>query len=160
MKSRWLKWGIHFDLEAKKLRITEINKIMAESDFWDDASKAQMIMKELTKLKSIVDEYNRLKTEYEDVATLIQIGYEENDESLLPEIEESLNKFVNDLELRLKTLLSGEYDSYNAILTLHAGAEVLKAVIGQACCLECIKDGQIRGFSTQILDFWTVMRRA
>ena len=77
MKSRWLKWGIHFDLEAKKLRITEINKIMAESDFWDDASKAQMIMKELTKLKSIVDEYNRLKTEYEDVATLIQIGYEE-----------------------------------------------------------------------------------
>jgi peptide chain release factor 2 len=155
MKSRWLKWGIHFDLEAKKLRITEINKIMAESDFWDDASKAQMIMKELTKLKSIVDEYNRLKTEYEDVATLIQIGYEENDESLLPEIEESLNKFVNDLEeLRLKTLLSGEYDSYNAILTLHAGAGGTESCDWASMLLRMYQRwADKRGFSTQILDF-------
>src|SRR5690554_1332855 len=98
MKNRWLKWGIHFDLAEKKLRITEINKIMAESDFWDDAKQAQVVMKELTKLKGTVDEYNRLKSEYEDVATLIQMGYEENDESLLSEIEESLNLFTKDLE--------------------------------------------------------------
>ncbi|HHT87682.1 MAG TPA: peptide chain release factor 2 [Clostridiales bacterium] len=147
--------GDSLDLEAKKLRITEINKIMAESDFWDDASKAQMIMKELTKLKSIVDEYNRLKTEYEDVATLIQIGYEENDESLLPEIEESLNKFVNDLEeLRLKTLLSGEYDSYNAILTLHAGAGGTESCDWASMLLRMYQRwADKRGFSTQILDF-------
>ena len=162
MKSRWLKWGFTLTLKQKKLRITEINKIMAESDFWDDASKAQMIMKELTKLKSIVDEYNRLKTEYEDVATLIQIGYEENDESLLPEIEESLNKFVNDLEeLRLKTLLSGEYDSYNAILTLHAGAGSTESCDWASMLLRMYQRwADKRGFSTQILDFWTVMRRA
>ena len=140
-----MKWGIHFDLSGKKLRIAEIQKIMAESDFWDDANKAQIIMKELTKLKGTVDEYNRLKSEYDDVATLIQMGYEEGDESLIPEIEEALNMFIADLEdLKLKTLLSEPYDSYNAILTLHAGAGEQKAVTGQACFLECTKDGPIR----------------
>lgn len=119
---------------------------MEDPGFWDDTKKGQEIVKELNVLKGTVDEYKRLKTEYEDVATLIQIGYEEKDESLIPEIEESLNLFIKDFEeLKLKTLLSEEYDSYNAILTLHAGAGGQRAVTGQVCYLECTKDGLIRG---------------
>lgn len=150
-----MKWGIHFDLEGKKLRIGEINKTMEETDFWDDASKAQIIMKELTKLKGIVEEYNRLQSEYEDVATLIQMGYEENDESLLPEIEESLNLFIKDLEeLKLKTLLSEDYDAYNAILTLHAGAGGTESCDWASMLLRMYQRwADKRGFSTQILDF-------
>ena len=128
---------------------------MEEPDFWDDAKKAQVVMKELTKLKSTVEEYNRLRSEYEDVATLIQMGYEENDESLLPEIDEALNQFINDLEeLKLKTLLSEDYDSYNAILTLHAGAGGTESCDWASMLLRMYQRwADKRGFSTQILDF-------
>ncbi|TAH67746.1 MAG: peptide chain release factor 2 [Anaerolineaceae bacterium] len=147
--------GDSLDLAEKKSRIREINKIMEEPDFWDDANKAQKIMKELTKLKGTVEEYDRLKSEYEDVATLIQMGYEENDESLLAEIEESLNLFTIDLEdLKLKTLLSEDYDSYNAILTLHAGAGGTESCDWASMLLRMYQRwADKRGFSTQILDF-------
>jgi len=91
-----------------------IEHIMEEPNFWEDPDKAQGYVKELKNLKDIVDEYNNLKGEYEDIETLIEMGYEANDESLLPEIEEMLDKFTVDLdELRLSTLLSEEYDKYN-----------------------------------------------
>ncbi len=155
MRSRWVKWGIHFDLAEKTFRIEEINKNMEEPDFWDDPDKAQKIMKELTKLKGSVEEYNRLKTEYDDVATLIQMGYEENDESLLAEIEETLNLFICDLEeLKLKTMLSETYDSYNAILSLHAGAGGTESCDWASMLLRMYqKWADKRGFTTEILDF-------
>ena len=155
MKNRCLKWGIHFDLAEKESRIAEINKVMEALDFWEDPNKAQNIMRELKSLKGIADEYNRLKTEYEDVATLIQMGYEENDASLLPEIEESLNLFVSDLEkLKLKTLLSGEYDGYNAILTLHAGAGGTESCDWAEMLLRMYQRwADKKGYTTQILDF-------
>lgn len=147
--------GIHFDLAVKTSRIAEINKVMAEPDFWDDASNAQKLMKELTKLKGTVEEYNRLKQEYDDVATLIQMGYEESDESLIPEIEETLNLFIRDLEdLKLKAMLSESYDSYNAILTLHAGAGGTESCDWASMLLRMYQRwADKRGFSTEILDF-------
>lgn len=128
---------------------------MAEPDFWDDADKAQRIMKELTKLKASVEEYSRLKAEYDDVATLIQMGYEEGDESLIPEIDEALNNFIRDLEsLKLKTMLSEPYDSYNAILTLHAGAGGTESCDWASMLLRMYQRwADKRGFSTEILDF-------
>lgn len=96
---------------------------MEEDGFWNNADRAQGFMKELKNLKDTIEEYNHLKRLNEDVQTLIQMGYEENDASLLPDIEEAMTLFIDGLEeLRLKTLLSGDYDKYNAILTLHAGA--------------------------------------
>jgi len=155
MKHPYMKWGIHFDLANKKLRVEDINKIMADPDFWDDMEKAQNITKELTNLKNVIEEYNRLETEYEDVATLIQIGYEENEESLIPEIEESLNRFIEDLEeLKLKTLLSEEYDRYNAILTLHAGAGGTESCDwASMLCRMYQRWAEKRGFTSTILDF-------
>ena len=155
MKHPYMKWGIHFDLANKKLRVEDINKIMADPDFWDEMEKAQNITKELTNLKNVIEEYNRLETEYEDVATLIQIGYEENEESLIPEIEESLNRFIEDLEeLKLKTLLSEEYDRYNAILTLHAGAGGTESCDwASMLCRMYQRWAEKRGFTSTILDF-------
>jgi len=128
---------------------------MEDPGFWDDTKKGQEIVKELNVLKGTVDEYKRLKTEYEDVATLIQIGYEEKDESLIPEIEESLNLFIKDFEeLKLKTLLSEEYDSYNAILTLHAGAGGTESCDWASMLLRMYQRwADKRGFNTEILDF-------
>lgn len=150
-----MKWGIHFDLAKKSERIKEIEQTMEEHGFWDNAERAQGFMKELKNLKDTLEEYNHLKRDYEDVQTLIQMGYEENDGSLIPEIEESLSIFVNDLEnLKLRTLLSGEYDKYNAILTLHAGAGGTESCDwANMLCRMYQRWADKKGFSTEMLDF-------
>ena len=96
---------------------------MEAPDFWDDPVVSQKKMKDLKSMKDDVATYASLKTQFEDIETLLEMGYEENDASLIPEIEENLQEFVNTYEgIRIKTLLSGEYDSDNAIVSLHAGA--------------------------------------
>ena len=150
-----MKWGIHFDLANKGQRINDINRIMEEPGFWDDTAHAQDLMKELKNLKDTVEEYNQLKTRFEDVQTLIQMGYEENDETLLPEIVESLGIFIDTLDnLRLKTLLSDVYDMDNAILTLHAGAGGTESCdwAGMLCRMYQ-RWADKRGFTSEILDF-------
>ncbi len=150
-----MKWGIHFDLANKEQRISEINQTMEEPGFWDDADRAQKLMRELKNLKDTVEEYAHLKSRYEDVETLIQMGYEENDESLLPEIEETLNLFIVDMEdLRLKTLLSEEYDKYDAILTLHAGAGGTESCDWANMLFRMYQRwADKRGFTTEVIDF-------
>ena len=123
MKNRCLKWGIHFDLANKKLRVEEIEGIMEEPNFWDDTEKSQAYMKELKNLKDTIDEYRELEQGYEDILTLLEMGYEEEDPEMIGEIQEELDSFIEKFEaLRMKTLLCDEYDKENAILTLHAGA--------------------------------------
>lgn len=129
--------------------------MMEEPGFWHNADRAQGFMKELKNLKDTMEEYEHLKTRYEDVQILIQMGYEENDESLLPEIGEALQLLENDLEeLKLRTLLSGEYDKYNAILTLHAGAGGTESCDwASMLCRMYQRWADKKGFTTEILDF-------
>ena len=150
-----MKWGIHFNLAHKEERVKELEQIMEDPDFWSDTDRAQGYMKELKNLKDELDEYKHLKQSFEVVQTLIQIGYEENDESLLPEIEEALNLFINELEsMKIKTLLSGEFDQNNAILTLHAGAGGTESCDwASMLCRMYQRWAEKRGFSTEILDF-------
>lgn len=150
-----MKWGIHFDLAKKSDRVAELEQTMGEPGFWDNNEKSQVVMKELKNLKDTIDEYKHLKGRYEDVATLIQMGYEEEDESLLPEIEEALNLFVKDLdELKLRTLLSGEYDKYPAILTLHAGAGGTESCDwANMLCRMYQRFADKKGFTTEMIDF-------
>lgn len=128
---------------------------MEEPGFWDDADRAQKLMREHKNLKDTIDEYAHLKTSYDDVQTLIQMGYEENDDSLLPEIEDALNVFVKELEeLRLKTLLSNEYDKYDAILTLHAGAGGTESCDWANMLYRMYQRwADKKGFSTEVIDF-------
>lgn len=96
---------------------------MEAPDFWDDPERSQQLMKELKSKKDDVAIYHDLETMLEDIETLIEMGYEENDADLIPEIEEMMQEFSDRFEsIRMKTLLSGEYDRDNAIVTLHAGA--------------------------------------
>ena len=118
-----MKWGIHFDLANKQLRVEEIEGIMEEPGFWDSAEKSQAYVKELKNLKDVIAQYTDLKQRYEDIYMLIDLANEENDTSMVPEIQKEAAAFVEEFEeLRLDTLLSDEYDKDNAILTLHAGA--------------------------------------
>ena len=96
---------------------------MEAPDFWDNAEASQMKMKQLKSLKDDIETYHNLETQMEDMETMIEMGYEENDESLIPEIRGELDEFIREFdELRIGTLLSGEYDKNNAILKLNAGA--------------------------------------
>lgn len=85
--------------------------------------KAQEILQTIKNLKTNVQKYENLFTMYEDVITLISIGNEENDTSIIDEVKDLSKTFLNDYEaLRISTLLTGEYDKNNAIMTLHSGA--------------------------------------
>lgn len=137
------------------MRIEEIEGIMEEAGFWDNTERAQSYMKELKNLKDAVAEYDGLMQQYEDIETLLEMGYEENDPSLIPEINAELTQFETDFEtLRLETLLSGPYDADNAILTLHAGAGGTESCDWAEMLSRMYqKWADKKGFTTEILDF-------
>ena len=128
---------------------------MEEPGFWDDPDKSQEAMKELKNLKDTVEKYNQLAQAYEDVETMIEMGYEENDESLIPEIQEMLDTFVEEYEaLKISTLLSAEYDNSNAILTLHAGAGGTEACDWTSMLFRMYcRWADQHGFTTEVLDY-------
>ena len=96
---------------------------MEAPDFWNDPVVSEKKMKELKSLKDDVQTYATLSGQYDDIETMIEMGYEEEDPELIPEIAEMMDEFISTYEnIRMKTLLSGEYDRNNAILSLHAGA--------------------------------------
>ena len=114
--------------EAMRLREAEgeIEKLQAEStepDYWNDTARSQKAQRRLRTLQIKCDSYKKLETAWDDMMVICEMALEENDESMLPELTDSYAKFDADLErLRLSTLLTGEYDANNAILTLHPGA--------------------------------------
>lgn len=128
---------------------------MEEPGFWDNAERSAKLVQEAKNLKDTVDLYHGLERQFEDIQVMIEMGYEENDESLIPEIDEMLKEFEASLEkLRLETLLSGEYDKYNAILRLNAGAG------GTESCDWCsmlyrmyCRWADKMGFKTEVLDY-------
>ena len=96
---------------------------MQAPDFWDDPEKSNQKMRESKSLKDVVDTMNALGRQYDDILTLIEMGYEDNDPAIIPDIEQELKEFKETFEnIRISTLLSGEYDRNNAILKLNAGA--------------------------------------
>lgn len=96
---------------------------MEAPQFWDNPDRSQELLKELKSKKDDVEVYSHLATQFEDIETMIEMGYEDEDPSFVEEIQEMLNGFVKVFDqVRMKTLLSGEYDKDNAIVTLHAGA--------------------------------------
>ncbi len=96
---------------------------MSAPGFWDDPDRANRQMKELKNLKDTDAQYRKLEGQYEDILTLIEMGNEDDDRDMIDEVREELDSFIAELEdLRIGTLLSGEYDKNNAILRLNAGA--------------------------------------
>lgn len=143
------------NLDAKIRRIDELDKTMEEPSFWEDAETSTKMVKESKRLKDTVNEFNKIVNQYEEIGLMIEMGYEENDPAVIPEIEQMLDEFSEALEkLRLSTLLTGEYDSNNAILKLSAGAG------GTESCDWCSmlyrlygRWSEQHGFSTEVLDY-------
>ena len=128
---------------------------MEEPDFWDVPERSQQHMKTLSDLKEDVATYKKLQDQYEEIELMIEMGYEENDPSMIEEIQEMLDEFQAQFDsIRVKTLLSGEYDSENAIIKLNAGAG------GTEACDWCsmlyrmyTRWAERKGFSIEVLDY-------
>lgn len=128
---------------------------MQAPDFWDDPEKSNQKMRESKSLKDIVDTMNGLSSQYDDILTLIEMGYEDNDPAIIPDIAEELKEFKETFEnIRINTLLSGEYDRNNAILKLNAGAG------GTESCDWCsmlyrmyTRWAERKGFALEVLDY-------
>ena len=143
------------NLDAKMKKIDELDRTMEEPSFWEDADRAAKMVKEAKGLKDTVEGFNKLQNQYEELGLLIEMGYEENDPEIIPEIQEMMDEFISEFEaLRLRTLLTGEYDSNNAILKLSAGAG------GTEACDWCsmlyrmyCRWAERKGFSVEVLDF-------
>ncbi len=112
-------------------------------------------MKELKQLQELAKRIQALYTSYEDMQLLIEMGYEENDTSVINEIEAELKEFENGFEnLRIQTLLSGEYDGCNAIVTLHAGAGGTESCDWAGMLYRMYSRwAEKKGFSIQVLDY-------
>ena len=143
------------DLESKKKRVEELEMEMEAPGFWDDPDYSNKRMKELKTLKDSIGLIQGLYNQKDDIFTLIEMGYEEEDESLIPEIESELEDFVTKLEdVRISTLLSGEYDRNNAILKLNAGAGGTESCDwASMLCRMYQRYAEKNGFTTEMIDF-------
>lgn len=128
---------------------------MEEPGFWDDPEEAQKLTKELKDLKDTLDTMNGLDQSCQDIQTLIEMGYEEEDPDMVKEIEEEIKSFEETFEgIRIQTLLSGEYDSCHAILTLHAGAGGTESCDWANMLYRMYSRwAQNKGFSLEVLDY-------
>ena len=143
------------DLNNKKKRIAELDRMMEEPDFWADAEKGNKLSTEASHLKDEVEGFLKLKEDYEDIDALIQMGKEEEDASVIPEIKEMLARFSEELEnMNTTLLLSGEYDSMNVILRLNAGAGGTEANDWAGILYRMYtRWAERHGFAVKILDY-------
>lgn len=115
--------GNALKLDDARAEIAELEAESAKDDFWSDLNNSQKVLQKIKQLKNKCEKYDKLVGRWEDIQALCQMAMEENDESLLSELQEEYASFEKDLEsARLATLLSGEYDGCNAIMNFHAGA--------------------------------------
>ena len=143
------------DLEAKKNRIVELNAAMEDPNFWNDPEKSTRIVKEAKNLKDTVEEFEKLRTDYEDAGLMIQMAEDENDPGMAEEIGAMVAEIVDTVEMmKVRTLLSEQYDDSNAILRLNAGAG------GTESCDWCsmlyrmyTRWAEKKGYTTEVLDF-------
>ena len=117
------KLAAALDLEGARREVEELEEKTGDPNFWNDVAASQKVLQRTKQLKGKLENHAKLTGQWEDLTTLVEMAAEEEDESLLPEITEGYGQLESALEeASLATLLTGEYDANNAILTLHAGA--------------------------------------
>ena len=128
---------------------------MEDPDFWLDPDKSTRIVQELKQLKDTAAAYKALEDQYEEIEVLMEMAEEEGDTSLIPDIQETLDTLTADLEkMRISTLLTGEYDRDNAILTLHAGAGGTEACDWASMLYRMYcRWAEQHGYSVKVLDY-------
>ncbi len=141
-------------LEAMEAEIARLEEESGADGFWDDIATSQKVMQRISALKYRVQDYRTLANDFNDALTLIEMANEEEDASMLEECTKSVNDVKKELDSQtLATLLTGEYDSKNAILTFHAGAGGTEAQDWALMLFRMYhRWGERHGFTTSTLD--------
>ena len=148
-----LKEALGYD--TMKEEVAKLEAEAAKDGFWDDVENSQKVLKETSRLKAKVAKYDKLESLYEDTLVMIELADEEGDESLYDECKESADQVKSELEsMTLSTLLSGEYDECNALLTFHAGAGGTEAQDWASMLFRMYNRwGERHGFKVKTLDY-------
>ncbi len=148
-----LKEALGYD--TMKEEVAKLEAEAAKDGFWDDVENSQKVLKETSRLKAKVEKYDKLESLYEDTLVMIELANEEEDESLYDECKESADQVKSELEaMTLSTLLSGEYDESNALLTFHAGAGGTEAQDWASMLFRMYNRwGERHGFKVKTLDY-------
>ena len=143
------------DMDNKANRIQELEREMEAPDFWNDANESTAKTKELKSLKDDLLTFSKLEELYGDIEAYIELGNEEEDPDIVEEAKATFEEFTGELEtIRMKTLLSGEYDSESAIVTLHSGAGGTEACDWVSMLYRMYNRWAERhGFTMDVLDF-------
>jgi len=142
-------------LDSARIEIQTLEEQSAQSGFWDDMNNSKTVLQRISRLKAKIADYESLGAAFDDALVMLELADEEEDESLLDECVQSNESVISRLEaMMLSTLLSGEYDQQNAILTFHAGAGGTEAQDWNAMLVRMYQHwGEKNGFSVKILDF-------
>lgn len=148
-----LKEALAIDLV--KTEIEELDKKAAAPDFWDNMEESQKVLKKAGALKAKVASYESLKNDFDDALVMIELADEEGDESLIEDCTASVNDIEKRIEsLTLSTLLSGEFDGKNALLTFHAGAGGTEAMDWAEMLFRMYNRwGERHGYKVSTLDY-------
>ena len=140
---------------SKKERIEELQRKIEEPGFWDNPEESKHTMKHLKGLQDSVKQIEKLYSDYDDLVLLVDMGEEQMDEETVRGLEEELDIFAEEFEeLRIQTLLTGEYDSCNAIVTLHAGAGGTESCDWTGMLYRMYSRwAEKKGFSMEVLDY-------
>ncbi len=147
--------GAALKTDEARAEIERLEEQSSAEGFWSDIENSQKVLKQIKQLKSRCEFFSRINARYRDLSTLCEMALEEDDESLLPELAEEYARFEADLEsARLSTLLSGEYDGCNAIMSFHAGAGGTEAQDwAQMLYRMYTRWAERHGFKYRILDY-------
>ncbi|MDR0821578.1 MAG: peptide chain release factor 2 [Oscillospiraceae bacterium] len=142
-------------LDKVRANLSTLEEQTSAQGFWDDPQQSQKIMQESGRLKNIITSFGKLKGDYDDLIVMTELANEEEDESLLAEIKAAGEKVFAELESqRLATLLSGEFDGKNAILTFHAGAGGTEAMDWAEMLYRMYNHwADSHGMKTELLDY-------
>ena len=142
-------------IEASEKRLAELEHQMTMPGFYDDQARSQKVISEMGEVKNKLERFGKLSTQYEEAETLLLMIEEENDPSLATEGEEAVNGVEKSIdELQLMTMLNGEYDHNNAILTFHAGTGGTEAQDWAEMLYRMYnKWAQAHGMTVEVLDY-------
>ena len=142
-------------LEQAKREVEELEIKSSQPGFWDNPEESQKIVSRMGSLKGKVEAYNKMTELCDDLLTICEMAIEENDESMLEELESGYKELEDGIaEQKLRTLLTGEYDSSNVILTIHPGAGGTEAQDWPRCSIGCTPAG--RSATTSPIRSWTM----
>lgn len=147
--------GATMGIEQLRERLVQIEKISSDPDFWNDTERSQKILQEQKQVKEKITAYEHLCTLCDDANTLVELALEENDESMEADITSTFEQAQQELEKqKLATLLTGEYDANNAILTFHAGAGGTEAQDWAMMLFRMYsRFGEKHGYKVKVMDY-------